>query len=265
MILDNYPLDEELIARWLGEIIHREISKPDDEADMALVEECEKTMLSLSSSSSFSEEELREKLKAIMAGEKERKVPKLNNKHHSIRRIAAIAACVALFLIGSVMTVIAISPPARKAVIEWWKFEVGVPVDIGNITVINRGDQKAYSTIEEMIEAEGLDDLDVIIPRNLPEKLAIKEIYFDESDTRPQIDVILNGKCTSLLIDLNYTIDPEQLKSAEKIEVNGITAYVTVYAGIYTAAAIYKTNVYNITSDSEEDMMTILNCMHTEE
>ena len=70
--------DIEKTAALLGAIIYRETSKPDGEADMELVGECERALASLDGYVNISEHELKRKLRAIMTGARKKVLrPKL--------------------------------------------------------------------------------------------------------------------------------------------------------------------------------------------
>lgn len=113
MVPGGNEFNVELISKWLGEIIRREISKPDDEADMELVEECEKTLLSLSNSVSCSEAELKEKFTMIVSKKRERDALQCKPRFRSVRRTAVIAACIVLVLFSSVITAYAFVPSVQ--------------------------------------------------------------------------------------------------------------------------------------------------------
>ena len=266
MIPDSNQLNEELLAEWLCEIIHREVSKPDDEADMELVEECEKTLLSLSNSTSVSEDELRERLNRIISNEKVQDASQHKQLFRLIHRAAAIAACAAVFLFAGVMTVYAFVPSFQSFVREVLNLQTGTSIEHDGITYINNGESKIYSSLDELLEGEGLYDLNIILPNNLPRELMISGVRTVSSDIGEELDVMFVDEGVSMSIENRTDINmAEIIESSERVEINGITAYINGSDGLYVMVSILGSHTYYITADSKDKIITILENMNSED
>lgn len=268
MILDNDQLNDEVIAKSLCEIIRRETSKPDNEADEVLVDECEKTLLSLSSSASFSEEELKEKLKKIVSEEKKENDSQYNKRFRLIRRTVVVVACVALLFIGSVITVYAFVPSFQNFVREVLNIKIGNAVEIDGVTFINNGESKIYSTLDELLESEGLNEMNIIFPKELPQEMMISKLQAVYSESGVNIVVIFVDSGVSMNIEYGISIDLEDIiDSSEKVEINGMPSYIRMseYDGRYNSVTSYGTCVYYITADNKNKIITILKNMNLED
>lgn len=266
MIPDSNHLNEELIARWLVEIIHREISKPDDEADMELVEECEKTLLSLSISASLSDDELRERVKKIIGKKKDQNGLHDVERFRLIRRVAAIVVCVVVALFGSVMTAYAFVPSFQTFVREVLNIDSGSVVEIDGITYINNGEATIYSSLEELLEVEGLTGLNIMFPNNLPQEMMISRletVYYENGVT---IVIIFADKGVSMNIDNEMPIEiGDVIDSSKEVQINGILSYISEADGIYSSVSVHGTYTYYITADAEDKIITILESMNLED
>ena len=259
MALDSNSGNKDLMIRWLGEVIHREISKPDDETDMELVEECEETLQLLSNSISYSEEELDERLRMILR--KESKQMSRHNKSHgySMRRVAVIAACVAALLLGSLITAYAFVPAFQDYII---KQVIGLPngseIEEDGITFQNAGKYKKYATLGELIEAEQLDD-SLLFPIGLTEEIRITEILVINFDDQIHFGVLFSDPNINMDIEPDPGINVDELALASEIIVyNGIEVYISDSDGVCASVAIYDGYVYYISADTRDKTTTII-------
>ena len=154
MIRDNKSNNEEIIAKLLGAIIYRETSKPDGECDTELVRACEEELASLDLSATASEDELNEKLIAIM--DKKHGSERISNKNrkHIIKRISTVAACFILVVGILTVTAYATVPSFSDMIRRVLGMSVGSSINDDGITFINEGKTKQYSTLDELIEVE---------------------------------------------------------------------------------------------------------------
>ncbi len=260
MARDNNSNDKELMIRWLGEVIHREISKPDGEADMELVEECEETLLYLSDSVSYSEEELREKARLIISGDVKHLDSSRKARLRIIRRAAAIAACVVLFLFGSMVTAYAFVPSFRSYVKQVIGLQDGSAIDADGITFQYAGDTKKYSTLDELVGSEQLNG--ILFPRLLTDEIQISAVYLARSDDQTQVSIIFTVDDLSVSILNDTGVDLSELSVTSEIkEINGIVSYISDDEGIFTSVTVFDGYVYYITSSSREKTITILESM----
>lgn len=260
MALDKNLKNKELLIRWLGEVIHREVSKLDDEADMELVEECEETLRLLSNSASYSEEELDEKVKNIFSGDKGQLVLRHKSHRFLIRRIAVIVACVVMVLFGSVMTAYAFVPSFQSYIKQVIGLQEGSTINTEGITFQYAGKSKEYATLEELIKAEQLGG--ILFPSRLTGETQISAIYLVRSDDQTHISISFDVDGLSMNILNDNGIDMSELSvTSEKKEINGIVSYISDADGVWTSVTVFDGYVYYISADAREKIITILESM----
>ena len=157
------------MIRWLLDVIDTEVAKPDEEADMALVEECTALLGELTGETcSLSERELKKRCRAITHGGK--------NVRKQLRLTAAIAACLAVFVI---MSGCGYLPSITTIIQTIFASGVGKDVEIHEITYTFQGMGKQYNDVKHLVETENLN---ILVPTELPENLYITQILRDDSN-----------------------------------------------------------------------------------
>lgn len=255
--MDKKSFNEELAAKWLGAIIYRETSKPDDEADMELVEECEAALMALSNSVSYSEEEINEKLNIIHSAEKKREILQNKSQFHSVRRTAVIAACVVLLLLGSAISAYAFIPSVQDTILRLLKLPVGVSLESEGVTFEHMGQSKIYSTLDELLSQE---ELDFLLPRELPKELLVSIVNVTRSDDYIHVGVAFTDSGASMGIETDTGKDylGDMYYTAEKKEVNGVTSYISDSDGICASITVHEGYVYYISADTKDKVITII-------
>ena len=263
---DNDVLNEELISEWICEVIHREVSKPDDEADLELIDECEKTLSCLNDGSGVSEEELKKRLEKIMNKSDDRaaSVHKLRTK--SIRRVALAAACIVVVMIFGMITAYAFVPSAKNYVQEVMAGKIGHHTDMDGLTFIYNGNVTNYSTVDELLHAAELPEMNLILPEGLPSEMALSSLEIMKNGSASEITVFFSDSSISMGIEVGNTIDINEVITCSEVTLyNGIASYIVEESGVYRSVTAYGSNVYYITSDSKDKIKTILSCMKPED
>lgn len=199
--MTEYEILKNQTLKLLGEIISYESAKPDDEADFALIEDCEKMMCNLLEGSvTLSDEEIRIRIEKVKQKSQISKPKKI--VHRGFSRVAAVL-CAVLVLCISVCAVCVISPVIREGIMKSLGISVGESVDVNGITFISNGSVTEYKDIETLLKEK---DLDIMYPQTLPENVWIEAIYVTEqssnmmtmvfSDDLGLIDISLKGEST---------------------------------------------------------------------
>ena len=263
---DNNVLNEELISEWICEVIHREVSKPDDEVDLELIDECEKTLLCLNDGSGFSEKELKKRLEKIASKSRCRAASVHKPRNKSIRRAALAAAClVAVMLIGMI-TAYAFVPSVKNYFQDVMAGKIGHHTNMDGVTFIYNGNVMNYSTVDELLHSTELQELNVILPDGLPSEMTLSRLEIMKNESDSEIIVFFSDKGVSMGIKIDSSIDISKIITfSEKIMYNGITSYISEENGVYSSVTVYGSNVYYITSNSKDKIKTILSCMKPED
>ena len=252
MNLDSIPHDKEAAVKWVGEVIHREISKPNGEADMELIADCEECLAELLKNDvSFTNDELEVKARKIIARGKRPYSAPLK----MTRRIAALAACLAV-VIGFV-SACAFIPTLRDFIREALELAVGDSNDVNGVAYVYYGKYTAYSSIDELV---AMENLDILIPRHLPDEIHITEIVVDENN----ISIVLDDSDISILIESSKNIKSEEaLVYDETIEIDGRISYIIEIEECFESITMYDNYIYYITTSTKNQNMIILYSLNT--
>ena len=259
MAQDNNSSNKEMMIRWLGEVIHREVSKPDGEANMELVKECEETLLYLSDCVPYSEEELIEKARLIISGNARPIDTYRKSRTGFIRRAAVIAACVVLFIFGSVVTVYAFVPSFQSYIKQVIGLQNGSTIDADGITFEYLGDSRKYDSIADLLISEDLDG--VLLPNHLPDEMRISIINFMQTDDHTLVSIKFIDENVSMEVEAmtDFGIDLSEISViAEKTEVNNVVSYVSEFEGIYRSVSVHEGYIYYITADTKSKIIALL-------
>lgn len=262
MILDNNDvLNEELISKWVSEVIHREVSKPDGEADLELIDECEKT-LSCLNGGGLSEEELKKRLEKITGKSSYQAVSVHKLRAKSKRRIALAAACMVVVMLIGMVTAYATVPSFNDMIRGVLGMPIGSSVDDSEITFINDGKITQYSSLDGLINAEKLNDYGIIFPENLPAELSITSIEYSEYDDVKEVDILFSGGNEHLFIYMGRDAGVEP--STMQLFINGFVVYISEKEDVYASMMSYNNNLYCMTSANKDAIITIFEHMEKE-
>lgn len=257
MAQDSNTSSRELMIKWLGEVIRREVSKPDGEADMELVKECEETLLYLTDSVSYTETELKEKAMHIISGDVKHLDSSRKVRPRILRR-AAIAACVAVLLLGSLtITAYAFVPSFQKYVKQVIGLQNGSEIDSDGITFQYLGDAKLYDSIVDLMTTEELSG--ILLPNDLPDEIRVVKVILSQVDEQTQVNIKFIDDNISMDILDDSGVDLSELSDTAEIkEINGTLSYITDDEGIFTSVTVYNGYIYYIASDAKDKVITIL-------
>ena len=250
--MTEYEILKKRTIKLLGEIISSESAKPDDEADFALIEECENLLCELLDADiSLSEEDIDARIKKIT--QKNSKILFGKTKKR-ISRVVAIACASIVLCIGVGAAACMIDPKILDGIRTILKYNVGESIDIDGITFTNGGKVKEYKTIDELLVD---NQIDIMYPHELPEGVYIEDVYVSEEGMFP-IEMALSNNGMIFIYDTDIE-DYEKLKTiSDGIEVNGNIFYVEQTHEQWTALVYDDLYMYQITCSSREDLQIIM-------
>lgn len=229
---NNINSKEKLIA-YLSLIRDQETEKPLDEADNDLIKACVELLLELQGKEvTLSTEDIEELVRKIPFADTE--MIKTVNAKGKVRKfkkkkILLIAAVIAILV--AILSIVSIA-------FEWNIFDalkdkfgtvfdapIGVEQHENSISFENLGEIKEYKNIQEVIENE---ELDILLPKNLPNNLAIEMIKIYEVGGNKEIFISFNDDTMSYMVSVNKHISPDIVNDTnnEKIVINSLTCYI---------------------------------------
>lgn len=249
-------LDRQDMIRFLGDVIEGEMEKPEDKIDMDLIAECESYLAELLCDIAISDEQMQQNIAKIKGKASRTAITSVRIcwiPH--MRRIVA-AVCAAVLLIGGSITAYAFVPAFRDIVHSILSLGKGSSIETSGVTFRYLGKTATYQTIDELIQNEGLD---ILYPHELPEELKIKSITGSGEDTDLVYSIAFFDGITG--IDISYGEgDVSSLSNKSEIFVSSknITSYILTKDNTVISTTVYNGWTYYITTNTMDDMKTIL-------
>ncbi len=263
---NNINGKEKLIA-YLSLIRDQETEKPLDEADNDLIKACVELLLELQGKEvTLSTEETEELVRKIPFADTE--MIKTVNAKGKVRKfkkkkILLIAAVIAILV--AILSIVSIA-------FEWNIFDsikdkfgsllnspIGVEQTENGITFENLGEIKRYENVEQVIENE---DLDILLPTNLPKNLSIEMIKVYEVDDSNEIYISFNEESFNCLIYIDGDFPPGVVEddNNEKLTINGMQCYIVNMQDVNLVQGyfIYNKNCYRYTSNDKQVLLEII-------
>ncbi len=238
---------------FLVDIISRESQKPDEEANLFLIDECSKLLEALVGDEA-----------CIPVAELQKRVDHLNqikrksNRVIKTRRIPiriAAALCAVLLMICSVGAVFVINEDLRNNIMIALGLDVGDSHIVDGVEYINSGVSRKYDTIEELLTVEGLS---VKYPKDLPDTLVLERISVAEIGIYPIIFSYNDGTC-GMGIYLNGAKQIEGVENgAAQQTINGMTFHIRKIAELWIALFFDEDHTYYFSCQTEEQLMLLL-------
>ena len=220
--------------QWLCQIIDNETDKPEDEIDFALIGECSAYLRELSDKAMEATKEQKQRILQQIKARHNQTATKsakvLRPRWKTARKVVgiAIAAVLLLTLTLSVIAKVNGYSSAWEYVKENIQKVIGLDagdrVNEGEITLIKNDGVVAYKSIEELLEAEGLD---ILYPAELPNGVQITKISQQIiSEEYIIYCYIFTDENLSVLASTKSIVGTDDLKAYEPFIANNIKFYV---------------------------------------
>lgn len=224
--------------RWLGDVIEQESAKPDGEADMALVGECEALlcdMVAAKEGIAITPAELNQRLADIKA--KGHFLPPTPRKVRLSAQIGKIAACIAMAAIlglgGTAAAVSAVAAMRRNEGNRPNATET-TPADTDTqdpeitwegIRYTSLTETAEYDNIETLLAAQALE---IPYPTALPDGVTITEVSVDVTAEPATVTYGFSDPALTMSVTLNTAADPEALaQTGESYMAGGMVSYLS--------------------------------------
>lgn len=263
---NNINSKEKLIA-YLSLIRDQETEKPLDEADNDLIKACVELLLELQGKEvTLSTEDIEELVRKIPFADTEM-IKTVNTKgkvrKFKKKKILLIAAVIAILV--AILSIVSIA-------FEWNIFDAlkdkfgtvanapaGVEQQENGITFERLGKDKMYNNVEEALEKENLD---ILIPNNLPNGLEIEMIKVYAVDDSNEIYISFNDEKFNCLIYIDSDFPPGVIDDTnnEKLAINGMQCYIVNMQDVNVVQGyfIYNKNCYRYTSNDKQVLLEII-------
>lgn len=254
--------------KYLSALCDKEVQKPVEEMDCELIESTVELLLKLQGKKvSLTEKEIEEKVRKISFTEssdnvKEFKVNKNVRTKTTQKRILLIAAVIAILVAILSFVSVAFEWDIHDIMKDKFGSVHSVPVCEeyveNGVTFINNGKNQEYKSFETLIEKE---DLDILLPTNLPSNTKIERIVVSNTNHGQTIDINFSNENLFFTVIFNSNV-PDVSKEVydQKISINSIECYIDTLTDVnsYIAEFAYNDNYYKITSDDMQILLYII-------
>lgn len=251
-----------LIAE-LNATIDKELSKPVDEADSDLVDECMAFLDEISGDKYTPDENEKQKRLAELSKLISQKCnPKQSMKKHHIklRTIFAAAACVLFLMAASVFVCAAtwkISP--GDVLVKWGKAIFDMPyneeIEESGFTFIRPDGVETYSTLDDFAQSE---QFGILLPHWLPENIQVESVVYINSSGYEQILFQFNDEALLYSVYLYQNIDYDERDIIDKGKINDIEYYTLESEYGVEVRFNYKENSYSIVYNDINIILSII-------
>ena len=264
--MENNLNNKEKLIAYLSLVRDQETEKPLDEADNDLIKACVELLLELQGKEvTLSTEDIEELVRKIPFADTE--MIKTVNAKGKVRKfkkkkILLIAAVIAILV--AILSIVSIA-------FEWNIFDalkdkfgtvfdapIGVEQHENSISFENLGEIKEYKNIQEVIENE---ELDILLPKNLPNNLAIEMIKTFELDGIKENVISFNDENLSCLIKHNTDIPFDVYENNNGIiNINNLKCYIIEKddVGLVQIYFTHNNNAYKYTYNDKQVLLEII-------
>ena len=232
--------------------------------NMDIIHQCSEVLDNRNKSNKLNEDEIRDiinKTKAkhitvVDVKNEPSKVAPVRKSRTLLKRIAIVAA--AIIIMATTIAVIATA--FDMDIIKFLKNITGEPngtvVNVDEFTFYNSNGAKKYDTVQQMAEIENLE---IMYPTSLPDGVDIRSIRLtNNANNNDMLQLITNNAKVNLHIELNASEFTEY--SDNIYEHGGVKYYIHLDEGCI-ATCFYKSNVYYVSAENYDDLISIINSM----
>ncbi|MBO7246363.1 MAG: hypothetical protein J6V56_06330 [Clostridia bacterium] len=169
------------------------------------------------------------------------------------KKVWLVAAIIALLISAATITASAFG----FNVFDYFKEVIGLPVgekvDKGTVTLINRGEVKEYSSIEELLSDESIN---ILYPSSLPTNSQLESVKIVEDINGKQIIILTNNPQINIVVFSNQKQTNNSFADCEMYLYNDKTFYIN--KELNAAYFYFGDNFYSIQADSYENVILII-------
>lgn len=252
---EKQSLKDKLMA-----IILLETSKAYNEMDGDLVKECVDFLMELEGKERLTKEEIQKRVNEIPFWGRAEAIGLYVNRRLRTKRLALIAAVIALIIALLGIIAIGSSDPSDELVrmLTWEDMKDWLPgtsKDFGNITVYKADETKIYSSIEEFAKSEGIE---ILYPTWLPEDEKIVSVFCVLQNGNEKYIFQTDNPFCSVDVRLGEQLSEEIMPACSKKEIAGLTVYYTQTPKYMQADFVHGGDHYVVTAYNEDDLFRII-------
>lgn len=255
----DMPIEKQTLKDKLMAIILLETAKDYKEMDSDLVTECVDFLMELEGKERLSRKEIEQRVKAIPFKGKVTAINSYAKRRIRAKRLAIIAAVLAAFIALFGMFAIASGNTAddlfRQIGNYLLQMSEGSSIEYNDITFVKPGETEKYSSIEELAESEGIK---ILYPTWLPDNEKIVEVWYMDVDGSERYFMYCDKTEYSIDVFIDKDLSEQTKSNCLEKEVAGCLVYYLNAEECIQANFVYENNLYNIHSDTEDNLFRII-------
>lgn len=254
MSAEKQSLKDKLMA-----IILLETSKDYKKMDSDLVTECVDFLMELEGKQKLTKAEIEQRVNEIPFKGKVTAIGSYTKKRLRAKRLAVIAAIlaviIALFGIIAIASGNTFGELFRQMGTSIYELLEGGSMERDNITLIKPDETKTYSSIEELVESEGIE---ILYPTWLPENEKIVKVWYMIEEELERYLLQCDNPFHSIEIKVNQDLSEKLKSNCANKEIAGYSVYYIETTQYIQANFVHKSNRYAVQSDTEDNLFKII-------
>ncbi len=254
MTTEKHTLKDKLMA-----IVLLETAKDYKEMDSDLVTECVDFLMELEGKERLSRKEIEQRVNDIPFKGRVTALSSYAKRRIRAKRLAIIAAVLAVLIALFGMFAIAsgntLDEIFREIGSYLWEMPDGSSIEYNDITFIKADETKKYSSIEELAESEGID---ILYPTWLPDNEKIARVLYLNEDGVYRYVMQCNTPEYNVEVAMSSGLSEKIRSNCLKKEISGHIVYYLETARCIQAYFVYDSNLYLLTSDTEDNLFGII-------
>ncbi len=175
------------------------------------------------------------------------------------RKIGLVAAIIALLLAGTTLVAAAFGVNIFEYLSNVVRQDEGTEVSVDNYTISHDGKYKKYSTIEELITNEGLEESNIMYPSKWPKGISPQSAQISKSTHGEKcIQIMTNNANTKIVIELMANTHKDNFNNNEVYESHDTTFYILAEEDLYFAFCYKDGNEYSIQANNYDNLIFII-------
>lgn len=257
----DFSAEKHSLKDKLTAIILLETSKPYKEMDSDLVTECVDFLMELEGKPRLTKAEIEQRVSEIPFQGKVTAINSYAKKKIRAKRIAVIAAVLAVLL--AIFSIVAISfTNSEDSLIDRFANYIGEIMNGGeqlefdNIELIKPNESKTYSSAEELVRDEKIS---VLFPTRLPENEKITTCWYISDSTYGRNYIFQCKKSEySITVFLDITISDRTKSENPMKKVGNFDVYIIREENSIQGMFEHKGYFYSVSARTEEELLMII-------
>ena len=265
----NNNSDNQEFIKKLELLRDLEAEKPVEEMDVSLVMACVELILELRGETvNFTPEEVEEKVRKIPFVEE---TTTLNTPPKSVKGRSTKVKSRKILLIAAIISILIAIFAVTSIAFDWNIFDelksrfgtvadvpVNEEVDVDGVTVVIRGKNQKYTSVEEFCEKQGFR---VLYPQKLPESIVLKKVVLQQINSKNKLAFIFDNTNFTFHITFDNNISDEVKEvSTEVLEINELKCYFIDMIDISATQIYFEYNgdLYYLSYNDKQDLIEII-------